>query len=173
MTSFVHIDYPKHHEGADRLVNAFDTAQGLRTKFSSSKAIATLLLSAMVAAAVVVAYEVASSMADGHLLVVWMAMWAAAFAALALLASPARGIAKSVKSALDQWSFEKAQARSDARLWAMAQQDGRLMNDLQCAMSHGQDLEMTSPVSAPAALVAARIQRKNADSLKAYQRSYI
>jgi hypothetical protein len=169
MTSFVHIDYPTQHAGADRVMNAIDAAQGLKSKFSGARALASLLLSAMVAAVMVVAYQVMQSMADGHLLLMWMGLWAAAFAALALLAAPARSLAKSLKHSLDQWSFEKAQARSDERLWAMAKQDARVMSDLQCAISKAQD----AGIAAPAARVAARVLRKNADSLKAYQRSYV
>jgi len=57
----------------------------------------------------------------------WMVLWAALLAVLALLA-PA------VKGSFDAWSGRRAQGRADQRLWAMAQQDPRIMADLQLAL---------------------------------------
>jgi hypothetical protein len=39
-----------------------------------------------------------------------------------------------VKKALDSWSVSMAQSRADARMWAIAQKDARLMSELQIAM---------------------------------------
>ena len=89
-----------------------------------------MLLSAIAAAVMVVAYQVMNSMADGHLLVVWIGMWAAAFTTLTVCASTARHAIVKAKSRLDQWSRNIAARRADERLWAMAKTDPRLMADL-------------------------------------------
>ena len=77
----------------------------------------------------VVAYQVMDSVAEGHLL----AMWIVAFAALALCAGVTRQLAARVKSGLDAWSRNRAQSRADRRLWDMALRDSRLMSELQVA----------------------------------------
>ena len=83
MTSFINVQHPAEHPGVVRVAAAFSAAGKLRKRISGTRSLATLLLSAMVAAAMVVAYQVMDSVAEGHLLVVWIALWAVAFAALA------------------------------------------------------------------------------------------
>jgi hypothetical protein len=39
-----------------------------------------------------------------------------------------------MKQRLDNWSVSMAQSRADARMWAIAQKDARLMSELQIAM---------------------------------------
>jgi hypothetical protein len=135
MTSFVHINYPSHHAGADRLESAVESAQLIKRNFSSTRGLATLLLSAMVAAVMVAAYQVMDTIAEGHLLALWIGMWAVAFAALAAFAGTAKSLAIGVKASLDGWSRSVAAKRADDRLWAMAKTDARVMADLQVAMA--------------------------------------
>jgi hypothetical protein len=71
-------------------------------------------------------------------MVLWISMWAAAFAVLALLAGAASNLATRIKAGLDAWSRSLAQSRADQRLWAMAQSDPRIMVDLQAAMSRAE-----------------------------------
>ena len=87
----------------------------------------------------VVAYQVMDSVAEGHLLAMWMALWIVAFAALALFAGVTRQLAARAKSGLDAWARNRAQARADLRLWTMAKQDSRLMTELQVAMTRGEE----------------------------------
>lgn len=134
MTSFVNIKYSAQHHGADRLESAVDAAHQVRRSLSGTRCLSTLLLSAMAAAVMVVAYEVMDSVAEGHLLMMWIALWAAAFAALALFADTARQLAARLKSGLDAWSANLARSRADQRLWEAAQRDPGLMADLQAAM---------------------------------------
>lgn len=177
MTSFVNIKYAAQHHGADRVESAIDAAQQVRQSFSGTRGLATLLLSAMAAAVMVAAYEVMDSVAEGHLLVMWMALWAVAFAALALFADAARKVAVRLKNGLDTWSRSLAEARADQRLWAMAKQDDRVMADLQAAMMREEakaEVQAAQAPTAPAqAAKAERAVKLGSSVLRAYQRNYI
>ena len=135
MTSFVHLDYSTQHPGVARVESVLGAAQQLRTGFSVIRSLASLLLSAIAAAVMVVAYQVMDSVAEGHLLVMWIALWVAAFAALVFFAGAARSLAERLKAGLDGWSLEVARSRADARLWESARSDSRIMADLQCAIT--------------------------------------
>lgn len=134
MTSFINIEYAARHQGADRIESAIEAVQHARRDLSGARGLATLLLSAVTAAVMVVAYQVMDSMAEGHLLALWIALWLAAFTALALFTGATRRLAASTKSRLDAWSHELALACADQRLWAMARKDSRLMADLQASV---------------------------------------
>lgn len=147
MTSFVDIQYAKDHPGVARVEAAMTTAQQLGRSISGKRSLATLLLSAMAAAVMVVAYQVMDSVAEGHLLVMWIALWAAAFVSLALFAGTARDLALRIKVSLDDWSRDLAAARADARLWATAQADPRVMAELHAAISRSTDMDVASPTT--------------------------
>lgn len=171
MTSFVHLDYSSQHPGVTRVESAIDAAKHLGHGFSGTRGLATLLLSAMVAAVMVVAYKVMDSVAEGHLLVGWIALWAVAFVALAVFAGTARRTAARMKAGLDAWSRGIAEARADQRLWAMAKADARVMSDLTAARTRSE--EISSPVAkAPVAKVDRTVQATGS-VLRAYQRNYI
>ena len=71
--------------------------------------------------------------ADGHLLVVWVALWTGVFTALALLAPPLRQLTDVIARVLNRWSVVRARRNAEKDLWAYAQQDYRVMRDLQVA----------------------------------------
>ena len=161
MTRFVNIEYDKDHPGVVRLETAIESAQHIGRGFSGKRGFATLLLSAMAAAVMVVAYEVMDSVAEGHLLVMWVALWAAAFVSLAVFAIPARNLATRLKVGLDDWSRALAEARADERLWAAAKTDTRVMADLQAAASRHDDgaTDAVSPSALASSLRAKRLSR--------------
>jgi hypothetical protein len=97
-----------------------------------------MLLAAVVAALLVVADQLIETWADGHLLVVWVGLWTVAFTALALLAPPLRHLTDIVAALLTRWAAARAQRRSDSALWAFAQQDFRVMRDLQVASTRSE-----------------------------------
>ena len=186
MTSFVHLEYSNQHPGVERLESVIASAQQIKRNFSGTRGLATLLLSAIAAAVMVVAYQVMDSMAEGHLLVLWIGLWAVAFAALAAFASTARALASKMKASLDGWSRNLAAKRADERLWAMAKTDARVMADLQCAMSRGgagndprdDGLNFVPPTQAIQALVAlvaseSKVIPSGMSLARAYQRHYI
>lgn len=105
----------------------------------SVRGLAAMLMAGMVAALVVVADRMINTWADEHLLLAWVVLWAVVFAALALLAGVARGLAQHLLRSLDGWSRTLAQARAEARLWDMARTDPRLMAELVAARQRLQD----------------------------------
>jgi hypothetical protein len=109
-----------------------------KNRLDSSRSLAGMLLAAVVAALMVVADQLIDTWADGHLLVVWVGLWTVAFTALALLAPPLRQLTDSAARMLTRWSKARAQDRSDSAIWAVAQQDYRVMRDLQVASIRGE-----------------------------------
>lgn len=170
MTSFVHLEYSNQHPGVARVASAIDAAQQLRHGFSASRSLATLLLSAIAAALMVVAYQVMDSVAEGHLLMLWIAVWAVAFVALVFFASAARTLATGIKNGLDSWSRKLAEARADERLWSIAKSDARVMADLQTAQSRSEYADEAVTKSSSA---VTRTMQSGGAVLRAYQRNYI
>ncbi len=166
MTRFVHLEYATQHPGVARVESAIESARHLRQGFSGTRALAKLLLSAIAAAVMVVAYQLMDTLAEGHLLVLWTGLWAAAFIALAVFASTTRHLAVSMKAGLDNWSRNRAQARADERLWAMAKVDSRVMADLQNAMARNEQALPDKPATSHQAVFSSAL-------LRAYQRNHL
>jgi len=173
MTSFVTTNYSTQHHGANRVESAIDAVQHARQGLSGTRGLATLLLSAMVAAVMVVADQVMDTVAEGHLLMMWIALWAVAFAALALFSGAARDIAVRTKIGLDDWSRNVAEARADQRLWATARQDSRVMADLQAAMTRCESLPESTGVSASTARAERAMKSRSYSIQRAYERNYL
>jgi hypothetical protein len=181
MTSFINTTYSTEHTGAARVESALHAASQLRQGFSGTRGLAALLLSAIVASIMVVAYQVTDSVAEGHMLVIWMALWAVAFAGLALFAGTARNLAARTVAAMDAWSQTLAEARADIRMWEAAQTDPRVMSDLRVAMARQEVADEAPAVvaapeasaPAPAAGLTARAVRLGGPELRAYHRYYV
>src|SRR6478736_2012326 len=137
MTSFAHVNHPTEHPGVIRAQRLAEAVSGAARNFNGARAGASMLLAAIVAALVVVANQVIDTWTDGHLLAAWIVMWAVAFGALALLASPARRAANKFRTAARQWNVARKQAAQDEKLWAIALTDARVMADISRAMSAG------------------------------------
>ncbi len=130
MTGFVVSYYPTVHPGVARLEAAAEGLGELRRRMSGGRGLAAALLAGSVAAVLVVAFQVMDSLAEGHLLVIWMGVWLAGFAALALLASPSRQLAAFLRHSVQSQLQRLARERADARMWAVACSDPRVMSDL-------------------------------------------
>ena len=89
----VHLDYPLTHPGVERAEQVAANLKRLSDSFSPTRTLAAILLSAIVAAFVVVADQMMDTWADGHLLAAWVALWAVAFAAVGLFAGVSKTIA--------------------------------------------------------------------------------
>lgn len=135
MTSFTNAPRPNYHHGADRLEALMEAVQQAPRQVWGKRGMALLFGSALVAAALAVSHEIMDSAAESHLLMVWMVLWMSLFAALAFFAGSLGAAARRLRCGLDGWSRGLAEARADQRLWAIARQDGRVMADLQSALS--------------------------------------
>lgn len=135
MTTFVHTEYPSQHPGVARAEQVAQTVKSMAAGFNGARGAATLLLSAVVAALLVVANQVVETWTEGHLLMAWIVMWTIAFAALALLASPARNAGSVLRTTMRAWSERRKQATADEQLWELALTDARVMADISRAMT--------------------------------------
>src|SRR3982751_4069804 len=109
-TSFVHVHFPTQHPGVERATRVIEGARRAANRFDGGRANASLLLAAIVAALLVVANQVIDTWTEGHLLAAWIVMWTIGFAALALLATPARSVSKRTRAALAKWKVARKQA---------------------------------------------------------------
>jgi hypothetical protein len=134
-TSFAHTNYPTRHPGVERAARATEVFKGFAAAFDGTRATASLLLAAIVAALLVVANQVIDTWTEGHLLAAWIVMWAVAFAALALLAAPARRAVQSVLAGYQAWRAAAIQRNHDEQFWQAALSDARIMADISRAMS--------------------------------------
>lgn len=135
MTSYAHVHYPAEHPGIVRVERASRALKHAITHFDATRTGASLLLAAIVAALLVVANQVVETWTEGHLLAAWIVMWTVAFAAIALLARPARRMAAALRAGFKHWLAGRRQAEQDRELWQLALTDARVMSDLNCAMS--------------------------------------
>jgi hypothetical protein len=102
-------------------------------KAFGARSLSALLLAAVVAAMVVLADQLVSTWADGHLMLAWVMLWVVVFAVLALFADTARSLARRMIGSLDAWSKSLAEARAEARIWEVARSDPRIMAELRQA----------------------------------------
>lgn len=135
MTSFVHARYPEVHAGVGRFEAAARSLRQIRRSFDGARTLAAFLLASVASALIVVADQVASTWAEGHLLAAWVLLWAIGFTVLAAFAQTARRVAARLLAALNAWSAGVARARADDRFWRAAQEDPRVMAELRAALS--------------------------------------
>lgn len=134
-TSFAHVSYPTQHPGVNRALRLAEAFRTMRRGLDGTRATATLLLAAVVSALLVVANQVVDQWTEGHLLAAWVVLWAVAFAALGLLAAPARQAAAALRESIKAGRARRLQARHDEQFWQAALSDARIMADISHAMS--------------------------------------
>ena len=162
MTSFVHTHFATAHPGVVRAESVAAAVNDLRKKFDATKSLATMLLTALVAALVVVADQLIDTWADGHLLAAWVALWSVAFVAIALLAPAAKRAAASLLAQAKAWSHRMTLAQSETRYWESAQSDPRIMAELQAAILRSEETAPTVAKSEPARMSALKLSGANA-----------
>jgi hypothetical protein len=135
MTSFIQVAQPSEHPGVVRAERAASSIQRAASEMLSPRGAATLLLSAIVAALLVVASQVVETWADGDLLLAWITLWTVAFAALALAAGPIRKAVHQMRGLGRRWAAARRAAIQDEKLWQVALTDARVMADISRAMS--------------------------------------
>ena len=109
-----------------------------RVPSEGSRMLAGMLLSAVLAALLVVADQLIETWADGHLLLVWVGLWTVAFTALALLAPPLRKLTGALARGLARWSRHLKQQREEAAFWAAVESDPRMLDELRIARWHAE-----------------------------------
>ena len=135
MTSFANVHYPTEHPGVVRAENAAAAMKSAVAGFDGARGAATGLMAAVVSALLVVANQVVDTWTEGHLLMAWIVMWTIAFAALALLAAPARNAGSVLRTTLRAWTDRRKAAAADQKLWELALTDARVMADISRAMT--------------------------------------
>lgn len=95
-----------------------------------TRPLAALLLAATVAALAVAAERWVDAWSDGHLLTVWLVVWAVVSVAILLIAGTARRIALRTLAALSQWGLERRQTRDRAQMLEKVGGDQRLLADI-------------------------------------------
>lgn len=130
-TSFAPAHFPAP---AERAARPAAEPKASERRFDSARASATLLLAAIVSALLVVANQVVDTWTEGHLLAAWIALWTIGFAALALLAAPARKAAAALRVSWRESKARRLQRRSDEQYWQAALEDARIMADISRAM---------------------------------------
>ena len=103
-----------------------------------ARGLALMLLTAIVAAMLVVADSVIDSYTDGHLLAAWIALWATAFTGLAFLGDTATRLAATLTVSLRNWKQLRRQRLSDASFIALAERDPRIMTELRAAVERAE-----------------------------------
>lgn len=133
MTNLVSPDFPSQHGGLTRMTDGMSNVQSFATRIRSAKGLAGVLVAGGVAAAIVVADQIVTAWADGHLLLAWIAMWAIVFALLALFSDAIRTWPSRLSADIDARLLAYNEAAELARTWAAAKADPRLMAELQMA----------------------------------------
>ncbi|RZL61175.1 MAG: hypothetical protein EOP81_17990 [Variovorax sp.] len=162
MTSFVHVDQPTVHPGVERASVLIDQIQAARRNPQSARPLVLLLIAAMVAAGLVAADKLVSNWDEGRLLAAWTVLCAAAFAVLALYANVLRAGVQRGSALWQGFAQRRAAASSDARFLATAQNDPRIMQELQIAMTRQRDAVVAAEPTvqaAPAPVATARATR--------------
>jgi hypothetical protein len=161
MTNFIHVDYATEHPGVARAESVFGAMAHLKQSFSRSfsatRSLASMLLAALVAALVVVADMLIDTWAEGHLLAAWVALWAVAFAAMALFAPAAKRAAGATSVAFKEWSERAAQTRAEEQYWESAMNDPRVMMEIQAAKLRAEQEVIDQSAMSDAAVAEAKV----------------
>lgn len=134
MAKFVQLNFSTTHEGVDRLQNA-GAVFSLLGAYVRRQSLATMLVMALVAAVLVIAEQFIDTITEGHLLAVWLGMWAVGFTALGLLNRPVARWVQTLRQAGAVWAEKRHLAAEDEKMWNLALTDARVMADIQAAMA--------------------------------------
>ncbi len=133
MTSFVSPDFPREHGGLTRMTDGLSNVQTIGARIRGAKGLAGALVAGGVAAAIVVADQIVSAWADGHLLLAWITMWAIVFALLAIFSDVIRSWPTRMRADIAARLAAHRVSAQDERTWSAACADPRLMAELQLA----------------------------------------
>ncbi|RYF67421.1 MAG: hypothetical protein EOO22_19445 [Comamonadaceae bacterium] len=139
MTSFVHIDQPAKHIGANRAVAAIERISGSNEGVGTAGLTVRIVIAAG-AVLLAIANQLTTREVDGGWMVAWIAVCAIVFGLLALSAHK-------LSPALAAWSERRAVARADAQFYEFAKYDRRILQELQAAVTRHQTEGESTPVA--------------------------
>ena len=124
MTTFVNLSYSTRHPGVARFERAYASAQNIlqRLQQESTYAAALLMFGALSLMASI--YDIVDASPEGQELGAWVVLWTAILVGLA-------GFGKYCQRQFKAW----LRADREARMWASALTDHRVMADLRWAQS--------------------------------------
>jgi hypothetical protein len=149
MTTFVQPDFPRVHEGANRLTSVLEWTRASFSRLGSPKALASILVTGGLSAVIVVAEQVVTALTDGHLLLAWVAMWLIVFGLLATFSDAIRALPTQLQAHLAARRLSAARRTEDERTWAAALGDPRLMAELDSALLRAQRDALASGQETP------------------------
>lgn len=164
MTSFVHVDQPTVHPGVQRAEILFGQIKAARAGANGSRPLIALLIVAVVAAVMVVADKLVSNWDEGALLAAWTVLCGAAFGIVALFAGSLRVPLARVAGAWNAAAARRASARADARFLETAQNDPRVMQELQAATWRQQSEGKVSVAVAAKVDAVARVAARSSET---------
>jgi len=130
------------------------TARMAGERFRRARGVAVLLLAGAVSALLVAADQLVSIWAEGELMLAWLALWAVVFAAYVLFADVARQWLQQLSEAIDGRLLQYRERAADARMWAVAQSDPRVMAELDAASLRAEAAAVAAQAASPAPVVA-------------------
>ncbi len=131
------------------MTDAVVALRALPARLPGMKGLPGVLVVGGVAAAIVVADQIVSAWADGHLLLAWVAMWVIVFTLLAVFSDGIHGWTGALRQRLDASIKAAARRAEDRRTWAIAQTDPRLMADLHCAFARAEQQAIDAGTQPP------------------------
>jgi hypothetical protein len=126
---------PRRCKGKNMNTNVLKSPASPASVATNPRKLAVALLMASVAGLLVVADSLMNEWAESHVIAAWLALWLVGVVALVALRGVTRFVAHKLMSKLDAMAAQSASRRADARLWAMAKADPRLMAELEAAMT--------------------------------------
>lgn len=136
--------------GAPESVVEAPSVKPVRKGLDGVRSLSLLLLAALVSTLAMAADQLVDTWADQHLFAAWVVLWLVVFTTIAVAAPKTRLLADAMVQGLNAWSRRVASERADARMWAAAQRDPRVMAEIRAAaMREGKEL----PASATTSLV--------------------
>lgn len=129
------------HGGLERVIERAQATQGVLASIFSAKQVPTYVLGIAIMA-VVTLTERALDAANAGFAFEWLVLSGVALASFGVLSSVIVRGTRAAQSRVAAYSVRAKAERADMKLWAIAQSDPRVMNDILAAQGHAEDLTL-------------------------------
>lgn len=126
------------HGGLERVIERVDATRGVLSRIFSAKQLPTYVLGLTIMAVVTLTERAMDAVNTGFALE-WAALSVVALTTFGLLANGITHGTRSAQAWLARYAKQARVARADDTLWATAQRDSRVMNDILAAQGRSQD----------------------------------